>query len=409
MLYSGKLLACELYDSMGREHTNVKRVWEARHSRHAGRCVVMNAHWFGAGPMQIGNYKVAGQVLSDQWPGALTGFGWNAGALPEWTDDMGGVENFICTIPAFVAGERQSLEYEPGVCRAAARTWLARCTDGEWCAEVTSEPYTLEEIAGRIEKLGGADAMIFDGSGSSQAYDGETHITGDGREIYSYLLLWFEQPEPEKEEEELKIIETDLRWAYALTPLKKVDYIVLHHEAGTGSVEDVHRYHLNKGWAGIAYHYFVRLDGSIYRGRPENMQGGHCSGYNNRSLGICAEGNFETQTMPDAQRDALRALVSDVHGRYPEAKVVRHSDLLATACPGKNYPFDYITSEEEIDVNNPIYEKKEDVAAQAPWGLATFEKLVKKGYLNGEGGGVYNISRDMLRILVILDRAGQFD
>ena len=44
MLYTGKLLACELYDSMGREHTNVKRVWEARHSRHAGRCVVMNAH-----------------------------------------------------------------------------------------------------------------------------------------------------------------------------------------------------------------------------------------------------------------------------------------------------------------------------------------------------------------------------
>ena len=46
---------------------------------------------------------------------------------------------------------------------------------------------------------------------------------------------------------------------------------------------------------------------------------------------------------------------------------------------------------------------------QAPWGLATFDKLVKKGYLEGEAEGVYNISREMLRILVILDRAGQFD
>ena len=101
-------------------------------------------------------------------------------------------------------------------------------------------------------------------------------------------------------------------------------------------MESVHNYHLSKGWAGIAYHYFVAIDGTIYRGRPEDMQGGHTSGYNSCSIGICAEGNFEEETMGDAQREALRALVMDIRKRYPNILVVRHSDLSATACPGKN-------------------------------------------------------------------------
>lgn len=67
-------------------------------------------------------------------------------------------------------------------------------------------------------------------------------------------------------------------------------------------------------------------------------------------------------------------------------------------------------TEEDDNMNNPIYKTRDDVAAAAKdWGLATFDKLVKKGYLGGEGNGEYNISRDMLRILVILDRAGNFD
>ena len=173
-------------------------------------------------------------------------------------------------------------------------------------------------------------------------------------------------------------------------------------------MEDVHNYHLSKGWKGIAYHYFVRKDGSIYRGRPEDTSGGHTTGYNHNSIGICAEGNFELETMSDAQRDALHALVLDVRTRYPDTQTVRHRDLAATACPGKNYPFDFIAKEDE-NVTNPIYAKRNDVKEQAPWGLATFDKLVDKGYLEGEAEGVYNISREMLRILVILDRAGQFD
>lgn len=160
----------------------------------------------------------------------------------------------------------------------------------------------------------------------------------------------------------INIIETDLQWAYPLTPLQRVDYIVLHHEAGQGTVEAVHNYHLSLGWAGIAYHFYVRRDGSIYRGRPINMQGGHTKGYNDCSVGVCAEGNFETEVMSDAQKEALHELVLELRAMYPEAKIVKHSDLTATACPGKNYPFDYITSTEP-----PNNEWEQEKAEATQW------------------------------------------
>ena len=197
MIYSGKLAHVELYDSMGAAKTNVKQVWEARHSSHAGHCIVVNAHWYDPGPKQCGNYKVDGKELSNQWPGALTGFGWNASKLPSWTNDMGAVDNFVCTIPALIAGKRQNLDYGSGVERSTTRTWFGRGADGKWSVEVTTSNYTLDGIVDRMAALGITDGMVFDGSGSSQWYDGTTHITGDGRTIYSYLLLWFEEESKE--------------------------------------------------------------------------------------------------------------------------------------------------------------------------------------------------------------------
>ena len=42
------------------------------------------------------------------------------------------------------------------------------------------------------------------------------------------------------------------------------------------------------------------------------------------------------------------------------------------------------------------------------WARKTIQKLVNKCYLNGNGEGL-NLSEDMIRLLVILDRAGVFD
>ena len=127
--------------------------------------------------------------------------------------------------------------------------------------------------------------------------------------------------------------------------------IILHHAAGGGSVEAIHRYHRDtNGWDGIGYHYYVRKDGSVWRGRPEDTIGAHTVGHNYSSIGVCFEGNFEVDIMPAAQLAAGRELIADILSRYPGAEVSGHRDNDSTACPGKNFPGGFLFSSRK-----PVY------------------------------------------------------
>lgn len=202
MYYTGKLTAAELYDRSAAPYTNVREVWDNLHNKHPGRCIVVNAHWHNPGPEYIGNYKIDGKVLSEDYPEGQWGFGWDKDDTPRMHYGMADVDNFVSTIPALRDGVRQWLDYGGGVTRSTTRTWLGVDKEGNWTVEVTTSNYTLVGIVERMEALGIVDGMVFDGSGSSQWYDGETRLSGDGRRIYSYLLCWFAEEEDEKEEDE---------------------------------------------------------------------------------------------------------------------------------------------------------------------------------------------------------------
>lgn len=158
----------------------------------------------------------------------------------------------------------------------------------------------------------------------------------------------------------MKIIDAGLKFKSGSSVRKSTKGFVLHHAAASSaSVATVHQWHLNNGWIGIGYHFYVRKDGSVYRGRPENWVGSHTYGYNSTMIGICAEGNFEKETMSDAQKNALIELLAYLRGKYGNLKVYGHRDLGSSACPGKNYPFNEIvngkvkeeTTKEETTVN----------------------------------------------------------
>lgn len=380
MLTHGKLLHAELLDDSTYPYTDVREVWERNKDKHAGRLIVTNAHWHDPGPAYCGNYKVGGKVLSNQYD-SLAGFGWKTGDVPRIAWYMDGLDYYVSTIPALISGKRQNLSYGSGVERATTRTWFGCTAGGEWYVEVTTDNYTLDGIVDRMEALGIVDGMVLDGSGSSQLYDGETRIYGDGRRVYSYLLMWFEtDKETPGGGDKLNIIEPNYTWNGALTKRTTTDRIILHHAAGNGTAESIHKYHVSLGWKGIAYHYYVRKDGTIYRGRPEDTVGGHTSGYNSRSIGICAEGNFETDVMSDAQRDAIRALVLDIRTRYPDTQTIKHKDVAATACPGKNYPFDYIAAADpdpEDTPSEPTLDWETEKALARDWAML-------KGISDGE-------------------------
>ena len=137
---------------------------------------------------------------------------------------------------------------------------------------------------------------------------------------------------------------------------KLIDTIVVHHRAGNGDVQSIHNQHLAKGWWGIGYHYYIRKNGEIWRGRRELYVGSHAGSsntYNTHSIGICFEGNFETEQMTDAQVKAGRELIADIKARHPIKKIIKHKDIAATACPGKNFRMAELTAKEPDDYGTP--------------------------------------------------------
>lgn len=200
MLHTGTLLRAEIYDDHTAPYTNVKAVYEANKGKHPGKLIVTNAHWYNTKPVTpCGNYKVNGTVLStEKWMD--WGFGWNSGpiitmrsTIPVMVTDMSN-DNYLSTLPLLVGGKKRDdviKKQEPNVKVPTLRTWFGVDAKGKWTVEVTTTNYTLDGIVERMQSLGIVDGMVLDGSGSSQCYDGTTYQRGDGRDLYSFLLLWF--------------------------------------------------------------------------------------------------------------------------------------------------------------------------------------------------------------------------
>lgn len=141
----------------------------------------------------------------------------------------------------------------------------------------------------------------------------------------------------------MRINEVSYKWNGALSKRRSTTRIILHHAAASKcTAQQIHRWHLANGWVGIGYHFLVRKDGSVYRGRPEDTLGAHAGNNNYDSIGICFEGNFMTETMPIAQKWAGQELVAYLKDKYGITKVQKHSDVNATGCPGTHFPFSSI-------------------------------------------------------------------
>lgn len=152
----------------------------------------------------------------------------------------------------------------------------------------------------------------------------------------------------------MEIKETKWFWNGRLTDRNRTEYIILHHRAGNGTAQSIHDSHLGNGWCGIGYHFYIRKNGEIYRGRPIEKIGAHTEGKNSVSVGVCFEGNYETadREMPKPQLESGKELLSYLKKIYPNAEVMRHKDFGNTACPGKNFPYDeLLKGEKEMTVN----------------------------------------------------------
>lgn len=118
----------------------------------------------------------------------------------------------------------------------------------------------------------------------------------------------------------------------------KPEKIIFHHCAKSiWSPEGINEYHKERGFIGIGYHFYIRKDGSIYKGRNEYAIGAHTKGENNNSIGICLEGNFEFENITDEQNESLTNLSVYIINKYGIKDINGHRDYAETLCPGKNF------------------------------------------------------------------------
>lgn len=109
-----------------------------------------------------------------------------------------------------------------------------------------------------------------------------------------------------------------------------------------GNVATVDRWHKDRGWEGVGYHYVIlncypvpnrwdfkrpdlASDGVIEIGRPESLRGAHARGYNHQSLSIAMVG--KSGALTSKQIESAVALTLDIKKRYPIERVVGHYEL----------------------------------------------------------------------------------
>lgn len=79
--------------------------------------------------------------------------------------------------------------------------------------------------------------------------------------------------------------------------MRKIKSIVVHVSDSPDNkdigVEDIRQWHIQKGWSDVGYHYVVKQDGQVEKGRPIEKPGAHTKGYNSDSIGVCWVGKTE--------------------------------------------------------------------------------------------------------------------
>lgn len=93
----------------------------------------------------------------------------------------------------------------------------------------------------------------------------------------------------------------------------------------------IDRWHKERGWSGIGYHYVILENGTIEAGRDIDKQGAHARGYNNY-IGICLIG---TTAFTHAQFTSLDILLKAMKANYniDSKDILGHYMVSSKTCP----------------------------------------------------------------------------
>jgi len=122
---------------------------------------------------------------------------------------------------------------------------------------------------------------------------------------------------------------------------RKIDNIVIHCSATPNQrdhdAQDIDNMHINR-WgynSGCGYHYVIKLDGSIEKGRWADYAGAHVRGHNKYTIGICYIGGVDNNLKSlfdqatDKQLESMHKLVDILCNAYNLKKddVLGHNEF----------------------------------------------------------------------------------
>lgn len=197
---------------------------------------------------------------------------------------------------------------------------------------------------------------------------------------------------------------------YGSVRKEQVRYLVIHYTASPNDTAKGNGAYFAREHTGTSAHYFVDED-TVVCSVPEECVAWHCGANhyrhphcrNGNSIGIeiCTKADERGYFFDPCAVERAKELVRELMRRYgigPE-QVLRHYDVTGKCCPA---PFVEQAAWEEFQGGLLMYQNLEEVPA---WGRPTIEKLVERGLLRGDGEQL-ELSHDLVRTMVILDRAG---
>ncbi|MFQ5613743.1 MAG: N-acetylmuramoyl-L-alanine amidase [Anaerolineae bacterium] len=128
---------------------------------------------------------------------------------------------------------------------------------------------------------------------------------------------------------------------YPTRPASQIKQIIVHHTAIAASVtaERIARAHIERGLAGITYHYLIGGDGDIQKTNELTTTSSHTPGHSENSLAIAFAGDFTAVIPTEQQLQAGGQLIAYLLDELNlSSQAVRGaSELLNTQSPGQQW------------------------------------------------------------------------
>lgn len=121
--------------------------------------------------------------------------------------------------------------------------------------------------------------------------------------------------------------------------IRKVSKVYLHCSASDNPKHDdvsvIKKWHLERGFNDVGYHYFIKADGTIQTGRWIEQIPAAQEGHNQGSIAICCHG---LSKFTDEQRKSLKALCDEINELYQgNISFHGHCEVSTKSCPV--YPY----------------------------------------------------------------------